>query len=198
MSHPATSVPGTVASSHPGLRSLVTSALLSPDEASVLYHLTRLQLTDLVRDGRLRPLRDPIGRLCFANDDLAALPQEMPVVDAVAELTAAKEPTVESTSAAPATAGAGEDLVLEVRRLIDDVRNSLARDPKWLDIDAAIARFGVPLKTIKLWASNGFVRKSKLGPTFQSKTLYNAEDLDAVLNRIAAGKAPIVALREMR
>lgn len=80
--------------------------------------------------------------------------------------------------------------------LVSQIENFESSDRQWVDIKNATHVFGVPSKTIKLWAAQGFVRKSKLGPTFQSKTLYSAEDISDVLCRSAIGKSPRNALRD--
>lgn len=84
----------------------------------------------------------------------------------------------------------------EIARLIDELRRTLARGPRWVDINDAISLYGAPEKLIKEWSRNGFVRRSKLGPSQQSKALYSADDLNDVLCRFAAGQSPVNALRK--
>jgi hypothetical protein len=72
----------------------------------------------------------------------------------------------------------------------------MIRHGQWLDVDAAVACYGVPAKILKTWVANGFVRKSKLGPALQSKALFNASDVNDCLCRIAAGKTPVNAMRK--
>ena len=104
-----------------------------------------------------------------------------------------------ATMASPSQATPSSSIIVQLAEIIntfDELRRSLARSPKWVDIDDAVTLYGVPAKTIKVWASQGLVRRSKLGPSFQSKALYNAEDLNDVLCRIAAGKPAVNALRK--
>lgn len=87
-------------------------------------------------------------------------------------------------------------LSMKLDALVSQIENFESSDRQWVDIKNATHIFGVPAKTLKQWASQGFVRKSKLGPTFQSKSLYSAEDVSDVLCRSAIGKLPLNALRD--
>ena len=176
------------------------TGLHSPDQARGYLHITYDQLLGLVRTGRLRAVRNPAGQLCFAKDDLDAIPVGIAPEVAAAELVTTKDTAMlDATMAVPSQAhspATSRDQTADFIHILDDVRRLLARSPKWVDIDDAVTLYGVPVQTIKQWAVQGFVRKSKLGPTFQSKSLYNAEDLNDVLCRFAAGKPPINALRK--
>lgn len=84
----------------------------------------------------------------------------------------------------------------KIEALVVRIGSFESQDRTWVDIKNAVHRFGVPAKTIKAWAANGFVRKAKLGPTFQSKMVYFAEDINHVLLRSSEGKPPVSALRK--
>jgi excisionase family DNA binding protein len=185
----------------PHLQEARATGLFSPDQACAYLSITYDQLLELVRTARLRALRNPAGQLCFAKDDLDAIPIGIAPEVALAELNQ-KEPNVldasmalpeEMTSAWNSTSGINLDVLMAT---IDELRRTNARSPQWLDIDAAVACYGVPAKILKSWAGEGFVRKSKLGPALQSKALYNAADINDCLCRIAAGKNPVSAMRK--
>lgn len=177
------------------------TGLLTPAQARCYLQITNSQLLDLVRTARLRALRGPGGQLLFATADLEALPVGVAPEVAVAELNTNKEHMLDATMAAPeqvtsashAAPGINLDVVMST---IEELRRLNGRAPQWVDIDAAVACYGVPAKMLKSWAGNGFVRKSKLGPTLQSKALYCAADINDCLCRIAAGKAPVNAVRK--
>lgn len=182
---------------------LCPSGLLSPAQArAYLNHLTNDQLADLVRTGRLPALRDPSGRLCFSVADLDAIPQGVDPEIAAAEITIIKETsvldaTMATSAGVAAESGSSSKIAFEViLATIDELRRTNARSPQWLAYDAVDTCYGVPEKMLKSWVSAGFVRKSKLGPALQSKSLYNASDINDCLCRIAAGKAPVNAFRK--
>jgi hypothetical protein len=92
-----------------------------------------------------------------------------------------------------------QEIITHLSRQVAALTDALAApraDRLWADIKDAVRIFGVPAKTIKLWASQGYVRKAKLGPTFQSKSTYSVEDINALLSRAAVGKPPVSALRK--
>ena len=180
---------------------LRATGLHSPDQAREYLHVTHDHLIELVRTGRLRAVRNPVGQVCFAKDDLDAIPVGVAPDVAATELTTTNTGnsmfdatvTVPSEAQSPST---NRDQIADFMNILDDLRRLMARSPKWVDLDDAVTLYGVPAKTIKQWTNQGFVRKSKLGPTFQSKSLYSAEDLHDVLCRFAAGKPPLNALRK--
>lgn len=176
------------------------TGLHSPDQARDYLHITHDQLLDLVRTGRLRAVRNPAGHLCFAKDDLDALPIGVAPEIAAAELITTQDTTMlDATTAMPSQVHqltAHRDHVTDFMNAFSDMRRLMARSPKWVDINDAVTLYGVPAKTIKQWTHQGFVRKSKLGPTFQSKSLYHADDINDVLCRLAASKVPLNALRK--
>lgn len=173
---------------------------LNPEEACAYLGINRQALSDSVLHGRVRALRATTGCLCFAVADLNELPREISAADAAKELTTSKDlPMTTAMMATPSAAASTPNQTIEseqFKHALDDLRRYLARGPKWVDIKDGESLFAVPSKTIKEWASQGYVRKAKLGPTFQSRTIYNADDLNDALNRIAAGKSPIIALRK--
>ena len=176
---------------------------LTPPDAASILGCTRQELIRLVKDRELTVHQLPDGSLTISAADLSALRTPVPADEAARLLfnNFTKDTTmqqVETDMQLPAMASIdARQIFQKIEELITMTRREASAAPTWLDIEAAVARFGAPAKTVKEWAKCGFVRKSKLGPTFQSKTLYNADDIDAVLNRIAIGKTPVVALREV-
>jgi hypothetical protein len=176
----------------------------SPAQAATHIGITLDELARLVADARIRAHQLPSGALIFSTVDLDALPVLVQASEAAELITNlfTKDKTMHQVAIempTPAVASIdARQIFQKLEELITETRREAsAVVAKWLDIDAAVTCFGAPPKTIKEWAKGGFVRKSKLGPSFQSKTLYNADDIDAVLNRIAVGKSPVVALREV-
>jgi len=105
---------------------------------------------------------------------------------------------VHRSPVAPASVATASPVNIDIfMKTIEEIRRTSARMPQWVDMIDAVAVFGVPVKTIKLWAHNGFVRNAKLGPTLQSKALYNAADINDCLCRIAGGKQPLNALKKV-
>jgi hypothetical protein len=176
------------------------TGLFSPAQAREYLHVTHDQLLDLVRTERLRAVRNPGGQLCFAKDDLDSIPVGVDAEVAAAELITTKDTCMfDATMAVPSEAQSpvtNRDPIADINHILDDLRRQMARSPKWVDIDDAVTLYGVPAKTLKEWSRQGFVRKSKLGPTFQSKSLYNTDDINDVLCKMAVGKPPANALRK--
>lgn len=203
--NPAPTVPSSTAPRAPASvpRSSTVSpatGLYSPAQACAYLSITHDQLIDLVRTKRLRAVRNPDGQLYFAKTDLDAIPVGVDAEVALAELITTKDTCMfDATMAVPSEAqspATNRDSIADINRILDDLRRQMARSPKWVDIDDAVTLYGVPAKTLKEWSRQGFVRKSKLGPTFQSKSLYNADDINDVLCKIAVGKPPSNALRK--
>jgi hypothetical protein len=203
--NPAPTVPSSTAPRAPASvpRSSTVSpatGLFIPAQAREYLHVTHDQLLDLVRTERLRAVRNPGGELCFAKADLDAIPVGVDAEVAAAELITTKDTYMfDATMAVPSEVQSpvtNRDSIADINRILDDLRRQMARSPKWVDIDGAVTLYGVPAKTLKEWSRNGFVRKSKLGPTFQAKSLYNTDDINDVLCKMAVGKPPANALRK--
>lgn len=80
--------------------------------------------------------------------------------------------------------------------LIEETKQVLERQPKWLDIQSVKRIYSIDPRRLLDFVSNGFVRKVKMGEALQSKALYSAADIDSVLARMAVGKPPLSALRK--
>jgi hypothetical protein len=175
---------------------------LTPQAAAEFLGCDIVDLKSFIESGQLPAYRQPSGNLVFSLSDLQALPQGISPKEAMEELAKIYESNAHATTmvvsaaASPVTGMEPGNALDRFSRVIDELRRASAQSPQWLDIEDAVTCFGIPAKTLKTWAGEGLVRKAKLGPTLQSKSLYNASDISDILCRIAAGKPPVSAHRK--
>lgn len=174
---------------------------LTPEQAIARLNCTLNELVRLVTDARLTAHRLPTGALVFSLADLDALRTPVPADEAARLLSniISKDNTMPIAAENPLASKTLIDanhLFQKFDELIEETKQVLERQPKWLDIQSVKRIYSIDPRRLLDFVSNGFVRKVKMGEALQSKALYSAADIDSVLARMAVGKPPLSALRK--